>query len=550
MSRYSLGIDFGTNSVRALLVDVETGHEVASAIADYPTGEHGIWLSEKEPLLARQHPKDYIVAMNSAVADAMRTAGIGKELVVGMGVDTTGSTPIPVDAEGVPLAFQDEFKNDLNALAWLWKDHTSHAEAEEITELAKSTNQPYLAKCGGAYSSEWFWSKALHCGRVAPRVFRAAKSWVECCDFVPGWLTGITNPRAMKRSICAAGHKAMYHSQWNGLPSRDFLSKLSSGLVELRDNLYEQAYPSSEPAGSLTAEAAERLGLMAGIPIAVGGFDAHFGAVGAGVGQGIMVKILGTSTCDIMVAPNDGSVADVPGVCGIAEESVLPGSLGLEAGQSAVGDLFNWWVEKVGSGADLHHEYSREAAKMKPGESGLLALDWNNGNRSILTDPLLSGLLIGQTLHTTAAEIYRALVEATAFGARKIMEQIEKYGVAVREIVCCGGIAEKSPFIMQIYADICNRPMKLSRSSQTCALGAAIFGAVVGGAHASAEAAQKKMCGLKTESYTPHLSARKPYDELYELYTMLHDSFGTSGSGGGLHTVMKKLITIREGARA
>ncbi len=550
MSKYSLGIDFGTNSVRALIVDCATGEEVGTAVVDYPSGEHGVWLREKEPLLARQHPRDYIQSMGKAVKAALGESGVGAEEILGIGVDTTGSTPMPVDESGTPLAMRTEFENDLDAFAWLWKDHTAYAEAAEITELAKKRGEPYLAKCGGAYSSEWFWSKALRFERVAPEVAKAAANWVELCDFIPAYLVGDTDPAKLKRSSCAAGHKAMFHSQWGGLPSRAFCAELSPGLARLRDGLYDRVYASDKVAGLLNAHVAREYGLTAGIPVAVGGFDAHFGAVGAGVGVGVMVKIMGTSTCDIMVAPNDGSVPDIPGVCGIAEESVLPGMLGLEAGQSAVGDLFNWWVEKMSEGESLHEKFAEEGSRQTPGESGLVALDWNNGNRSVLTDPLLSGLLVGQTLQTKPFEVYRALVEATAFGALRIIEQIEKYGVGVKEIVCCGGIAEKSPFVMQIYSDVCNRPMKLSRSSQTCALGAAIFGAVVGGVHSSVEEAQAAMCGTKPDAYLPNASHRAVYDELYSIYKSLHDAFGVSGVTEDLHSVMKRLAKTREGARS
>jgi len=304
----------------------------------------------------------------------------------------------------------------------------------------------------------------------------------------------------------------------------------------------------------LTADVADKVGLAAGIPVAVGAFDAHMGAVGAGIKPGTLVKIIGTSTCDMMVAPSDQALADVPGLCGIVPGSILPGMYGLEAGQSAVGDIFNWFVaqlapKKYTATKDTHSALTQEAEKLKPGESGLLALDWNNGNRTILVDPLLTGLLVGQTLHTTAPEIYRALVEATAFGALTIIKRFEEYGVAVSEVANCGGIAEKNPFVMQIYADVCNRPMKVSRSAQTCALGAAIFGAVVGGAYKSTEDAQRRMTGVKPKSYRPNKAAAAVYAELYELYRTLHDSFGTATGQGNLSRVMKQLIAIRDRVR-
>jgi L-ribulokinase len=344
----------------------------------------------------------------------------------------------------------------------------------------------------------------------------------------------------------------MFHSDWGGLPSVAFLSGLSSGLARLRSSLYDEVFASDTVAGCLDAEIAEKCGLQAGTPIAVGGFDAHFGAVGSGVKSGRLVKIIGTSTCDIMVAPMDGTVRDIPGICGVAEHSVLPGMLGLEAGQSAVGDIFNWFVQQIcgdPDGVTTHARLSSEAARLAAGESGLLALDWNNGNRSILTDPRLTGLLLGQTLATSPCEIYRALIEATAFGALRIIERLEEYGVKIEEIVACGGIAEKSPLLMQIYADVCNRPMQVSASPQTCALGAAIFGAVAGGAHQTVESAQNAMVRKPETRYEPNHESNAVYSQLYPLYRRLHDAFGVPGTQPDLSATMKRLLEIREMSR-
>jgi len=554
---YSIGVDFGTNSVRALVVDTATGAELASAVFNYPSGRDGILLDRRDPNLARQNPADYIQGLFASVAAALRAArkrrGFDPARVVGIGVDTTGSTPLPVDRRGVPLASDPRFRRHLAAQAWLWKDHTAHAEAAEITDAARAAGVPYLAKCGGTYSSEWFWSKILHCCRAAPDVFSAAYSWLECCDFVPAYLTGSTDPLTCPRSVCAAGHKAMYNAAWRGLPSKDFLARLSPDLADLRDRLYRKAVPSDRPAGRLSPDAAKKLGLPAGIAVAVGGFDAHFGAVGSGIRPGTLVKILGTSTCDMMVWPLDRPLADVPGVCGIVPGSIVPGMYGLEAGQSAVGDIFNWFVSHLAppefARGDRHAGLARAAARLHPGESGLLALDWNNGNRTILVDPLLTGLLLGQTLHTTAPEIYRALIEATAFGALTIINRFEEHDVQVREIVNCGGIAEKSPLLMQIYADALNRPMKVSRSAQSCALGAALFGAVAGGAWPTTEEAQARMTAVRDKVYRPNPAAAKVYDELYTLYRALHDAFGTALYNGKLNRVMKDLLAIRDRVR-
>lgn len=551
---FSLGLDFGTNSARALIVDLRSGREVATAVANYAGGRAGILLDRRDPSVARQNPADYAASLTRCVKAALRqaakTRGFGPDRIVGMGVDTTASTPIPVDAACTPLAYKPALRNNLNAQAWLWKDHTSHAEAQEITELARRERPEYLTLCGGVYSSEWFWSKILHCRRVAPKVFRAAASWVEQCDYIPALLTGCQDVRAIRRSMCGAGHKALFHPR-HGLPAADFLAKLHPDLGRLRAELYEQALTSDQVAGGLSATWARKLGLLPGTPVAVGAIDAHLGAVGAGIKPGTLVKILGTSSCDMVVVPKDGPMPDIPGLCGVADGSIVPGYWGVEAGQPAVGDIFDWWVRHFDGRPDAHQRLMREARRLKPGQSGLLALDWNNGNRSILVDVRLTGLLLGQTLHTTPAEVYRALIEASAMGARVIMERFEEYGVAVREVINCGGIAEKNPLLMQIYADVTGRPMKISRSAQTCALGAAICGAVAAGpargGHRTVEAAQKRMCGVKPTVYRPAAAARRCYDELYTLYRNLYDAFG--GGGPAVGRVMKDLIALRDRVR-
>jgi L-ribulokinase len=511
----------------------------------------------RDPNLARQHPADYVkgaeITIKNALADANKNVrGFKPEQVVGIGVDTTGSTPLPVDANGQPLAFSKKFANNPAAMAWLWKDHTGVNEAAEITALAKKMRPQFLAKCGGVYSSEWFWSKILKCLRVAPEVFDAAHSWIELADYVPAELTGTLAPEKFIAGVCAAGHKAMWNEGWGGYPDAEFLSQLNPKLGELRARLTPRIYSIDKSVGGLTESWAKKTGLTAGIPVAVGAFDAHLGAVGSGVAPGTLVKIIGTSTCDIAIAPNTKKLADVPGLCGIVDGSVLPGFFGLEAGQSAVGDLFNWlvnYIEPGGKKVLSHADLNMAAGKLKAGESGLLALDWNNGNRTILVDQKLTGLLVGQTLYTTPAEIYRALVEATAFGALTIINRFEEYGVTISSVVNCGGIAEKSPLTMQIYADITGRPMKTSRSAQTCALGSAVAAAVVAGAHENFAAAQKAMTGLKPKIYRPNAKAHAVYRELYAIYKKLHDAFGTREWSGNLHDVMKQLIDIRSRAR-
>jgi len=503
---YTIGLDFGTNSVRALLVDVSprdsirsNGNESGTAVYEYETGEAGIILDSADHNLARQNPADYLkgieVTIKAAIAEAKKAdKDFDTNRIIGIGIDTTGSTPIPVDENGTPLSMLEEFKDNPNACAWLWKDHTGHAEAAEITELAQKEHPEYLAKCGGTYSSEWFFGKVLHCLRTDPAVFDSAYSWVECCDYIPAVLTGTiphqlpsalspnsgpdqlclsatsigAGPDMIKRSRCAAGHKALFSEQWGGLPAKDFLAKLDPKLGELYDRLYKKSYTIETQAGSLTKQWAQKLGLPAGIPVAVGAFDAHLGAVGSGIAPGKLIKIIGTSTCDMLVwhglpareitakmaVPH---LADIPGICGIVDGSILPGYFGLEAGQSAVGDIFNWFVNYIQAGgktAGSHEALTERAAKLKPGQSGLLALDWNNGNRTILVDQRLTGLLVGQTLHTRPEEIYRALIEATAFGALTIINRFEEYGVKVSEIINCGGIAEKSPMLRPLCVEL------------------------------------------------------------------------------------------------
>lgn len=556
MAKFALGLDFGTNSVRALIVDTGTGEEVGVAVGDYEQGEAGVIVG-RDPNVARQHPLDHQRGMERAVAGAIRrarrTRGFAPDRIIGIGVDTTGSTPVPVDADGRPLALHPAFAKNPDAMAWLWKDHTGHAEAAEITEKAAGLRPQYLAKCGGTYSSEWFWAKILHCKRTAPKVFQAAHTWVEHADLVPALLTGTQHPSRLKRGICAAGHKGLFNPGWGGYPDAEFLAALDPALAGLRATLPDRAYTVADAAGGLTNEWAKRFGLRAGIPVAVGAFDAHLGAVGSGIQQGTLVKIIGTSTCDIAVSPLSKSLPDIPGLCGIVPESVLPGQYGLEAGQSAVGDIFNWFVNKIRPGGMGHDELQREALKLRPGESGLLALDWNNGNRTVLVDQRLTGLILGTTLHTTPAEIYRALVEATAFGARAIVERFEDYGVTIRRVVNCGGISVKSPLAMQIYADVLNRPLEISRSPQTCALGAAMAGAVVAGrrcgGHDNFAQAAKAMTSMHATKFAPKRDAAKVYGRLYGNYKRLHDLFGTRDYAANQFALMKDLLAIRDAVR-
>jgi L-ribulokinase len=556
MPAFTIGLDYGTTSVRALIVNVASGKEVASATWTYAQGTEGIIRGE-DPNLARQHPADYLKGAETTIKRALGAAKRAMKTfdpadVVGLGIATTGSTPLPVDRQGMPLALRPAFEDNLDAMAWLWKDHTAIAEADEISNLARRMRPQYLAKCGGIYSSEWFWSKILHCRRTSPRVFDAAYTWVECSDWIPAVLTGTQTPEDLAINICAAGHKAMYNTAWGGYPDEKFLVRLDPKLGELRTRMATKAQGIHQPVGALTDEWAQTLRLTPGIPVATGAIDGHLGAVGAGIRPGTLVKIMGTSTCDMIVVPPEQRLPDIPGLCGIVPGSILPNFTGLEAGQAAVGDIFNWFVEYLsprGKVKGSHKNLTQEADALQPGASGLLALDWNHGNRTVLVDPLLTGLIIGQTLHTTPGEIYRALIEATAFGALTIINRLEQYNIDINDVITCGGIAEKNPIVLQIYADVLNRPIHVSRSAQTCALGAAIAAAVCAGEYPTIPDAQQAMTGLKKKVYQPVAEHAAVYKELYKLYKQLHDAFGTTSWKGNCHNVMKDLLAFKAAAR-
>jgi len=548
---FTIGIDYGTNSVRALVVRCRDGKEVGTAVVGYPSGKEGVLVDGRDHNLARQHPGDYLIGLEksvrAALAQASKTKGFRADQVIGLGVDTTGSSPIPVDAANRAIGMHPKWKKNLNAQCWLWKDHTSWKEAARITDLAAKHRPHYIAKCGNTYSSEWFWSKIWRCLKVDPAAFDAAYSWVELSDWIPSVLAGVDNPLEVRRGICASGHKALFCDEWGGLPDKKFLTLLDPKLAALRDRLFEKAYDATAAAGNLSPAWAKKLGLPVGIPIAIGEMDVHYGAIGSGISEGTLVKVIGTSTCDCAVVPATKKVADIPGICGIVKGAILPGFYGIEAGQSAVGDIFKWWIETICHGdASLYGKLEKQIAGQAPGQSGLLALDWNNGNRTILVDPTLTGLLLGTTLHTTPAEVYRALIEATAFGARAIIERIEEYGVPVKRIVCAGGISEKSPMLMQIYADVTGRTMQVAGSGQACALGAAVAAAVLAGAHKNFPAAQKAMTSIKPIQYKPIPARRKTYEKIYRIYLQVHDAFGGVNKAADLSRVMKDLLAIKQ----
>jgi L-ribulokinase len=550
MARYALGIDYGTSSCRSLVVDLADGREIAEAVYAYPSGQSGVVVVAGDPDVARQEPADYLAGLEDTVRRALLGAASAIDdfvpaEVVAVGFATTGSTPIPIDDSGTALALLPEFADNLAAKAWLWKDHTAHREAAAITEIARRTRPDYIDACGGTYSAEWFWAKIWHCLDTDRAVFDAATSWVELCDYLVGELTGTGAPDKIKRSITAAGHKAMYSDSWGGLPDTDFLASLAPELADLRGRLYETAVPTTDIAGYVTAAWAERTGLEVGTPVAVGHFDAHAAGVSAGARAGVFVKVMGTSTCDVTVIRDSRGTAlpSIPGMCGVVRDSMIPGQTSVESGQSAVGDIFNWFAEKVMGDVATLGELSERATQLAPGEHGLLALDWFNGNRSVLVDQRLTGAILGLTLHTEPHHILRALVEATAFGARRIIEAIEASGNPLDTIVAAGGLPSHAPWIIQAYADVFGREIVTSRTTLGSALGAAIVAAVAAGEFSTVEAAQDVLVHYNDYRYHPDPTAVAVYDRIYAEFLVVHDAFAVSGQLG---TVMKNMLEIRD----
>jgi len=544
-AQYLLGLDFGTDSVRAVIVNAASGKEEANQVARYRRWAQGLFCDPARNRF-RQHPQDYLDGLEEAVRGALAQLPKGSgQRVLGIGVDTTGSTPCPVDQAGTPLALLPEFRDNPNAMFVLWKDHSAVQEAEEINKVARSWGGADFTKYeGGIYSSEWFFAKILKILREDPTVAAAAFSWVEHCDWMPALLTGTADPLTMKRSRCAAGHKAMWHPDWDGLPPEEFLVRLDPRLRGLRARLYKDTFTSDIKAGGLAPEWARRLGLPEGAAVAVGAFDAHIGAVGGGIREGTLAKIMGTSTCDMIVAPPAAlSGRQVAGICGQVDGSILPGLIGLEAGQSAFGDVYAWFVNLLywpleyaeSSPSDpaqkerlrqdikdrLLANLSEEAARLAPGEAGLLALDWLNGRRTPDADQSLKGAVAGLTLGSTAPRLFRALVEATAFGSRAIMERFEREGVRAERVVALGGIAQKSPFVMQVTADVMNVPIQVVASEQACALGAAMFAAVAAGLYAGVTEAQQKIGSGFSRTFTPDPGRARLYQGLYRKYLEL-----------------------------
>jgi L-ribulokinase len=544
---YIIGVDYGTDSVRSVLVSALDGGTVASAVFDYPRWKKGLFCDPAKNLF-RQHPLDYVEGLEKTIRQVLAQTPKGaSENVRGISVDTTGSTPVAVDKTGAPLALSPEFSQNPNAMFVLWKDHTAVQEAAEINRIAKSWGGiDFTQYEGGVYSSEWFWAKILHVLRSDKKVEKAAFSWMEHCDWIPALLTGSMDALAVKRSRCAAGHKAMWHESWNGLPSEDFLKKLDPRLGGLRDRLYRNTFTADVPAGTISKAWAKKLGLPQDVVIGTGSFDAHMGAVGAEIKPYILCKIMGTSTCDMLIAPVEEMKSKlIHGICGQVEGSIIPGMLGMEAGQSSFGDVYAWfkdliswplqavspkvkspdkkataqWINAVTD--RIIPELSKAAATIDLEETGITALDWLNGRRTPDADQNLKAAITGLNLGSDAPKVFRALVEATAFGARKINDRFISEGVPIKGVIAIGGVSKKSPFVMQVMADVLGMPIKVAKSEQACALGAAMCASVAAGVHSNLKKAQKVMGGGFDMEYKPNPKNVKRYSSLYEKYTKL-----------------------------
>lgn len=528
VNKFVIGLDFGSDSVRAVLLRVDDGRELRSSAQFYERWMRGDYCDAANQRF-RQHPLDYIEALTRAVRGLFEDGEINARNVVGIGVDTTGSSPIPLGPDARPLGLSEEFKDDPDALCVLWKDHTSIAEAEEINELCHSGKiRDYTRYVGGIYSSEWFWAKMLRVHRGNDKVAAAAVNWVELCDWIPALLSGVSDPQAIARGRCGAGHKALWHPDFGGLPGREFLEALDKRLLSLRFPLFTAPVPNDHAAGRLSAEWASRLGLREGVVISVGAFDCHMGAVGAGITPYTLARVMGTSTCDILIAP-PREVGDtlVDGICGQVPDSVLPGFIGFEAGQSSFGDVFAWFKNLLSWGAPEDHgktllrRLNDAAAALPPGGTGEYALDWLNGRRTPDADQRLRSAIAGLHLGSSAPAVYRALIEATAFGGKAIIDRFESRNIPVKAIVALGGIPKKSALVMQICADVFNRPISVVESEECCARGAGIFAAAAAGEYrTSIEARDAMKSGIATE-FKPNPETAARFAELYERYTAL-----------------------------
>lgn len=546
MKTFVIGLDYGSDSVRAILIDTQNGAELASEVFWYPRWKKQDYCNAGINQF-RQHPLDHIEGLEYTIKSVVDQSAVNPESIVSICIDTTGSSPLPLNEEGTPLALTDKFKNNPNALMVLWKDHTAVKEAHEINELARSWDgDDYTKYEGGIYSSEWFWAKILHIARKDKDVKEAAFTWMEHCDYMTYLLADNKDLKTFKRSRCAAGHKAMWHKSWGGLPAEEFLSQLDPYLASLRSNLYDETYTSDEVAGHLNEEWASKLGLTTKTVIAVGTFDAHSGAVGVKVDKHALVRVMGTSTCDIMVA-DDGIIGDkcVKGICGQVDGSVIPGFVGLEAGQSAFGDVLAWFKgvlqwpienlvmkssiltdeQKSKLQEEIDANFIRtlavQAEKIPIEEAVPIALDWVNGRRTPDANQELKAAISGISLGTKAPHIFKALVNAICFGAKMIVERFEEEGVKIEKVIGIGGVARKSPFIMQTLANVLDMPIKVAESDQAPALGAAIYAAVAAGVYDDVIQASKIMGSDFEAEYFPQSNQIKVYAELMEAYKSL-----------------------------
>jgi len=544
--KYVIGVDYGSDSCRAVIADAETGETVASSVKYYKRwmqGKYCIPLKNQY----RQHPLDYMEALEESVKEALGKSPEGTaEQVVGISFDTTGSTPVLIDKEGLPLALRPEFAENPNAMFVLWKDHTAVEEAAHINQLASTWDVDYTAYEGGIYSSEWVWAKMAHVLKADESIREAAYSWIEHCDWMPALITGKTKPEEVIRSRCAAGHKAMWLEEWGGLPSEDFIQAVSPLLKDFRSHLFDKTYTNDVKVGNLTQEWAAKLGLTRDVVVGVGAFDCHMGAVGAEIGPKTFVRVIGTSTCDIMVASYDDMRHKlIPGICGQVDGSVIPGMIGLEAGQSGFGDIYAWFksvvawpVENIIGKSSLIDEdtkaklinetldriipeLTKAAEKIPVGESSILAIDWMNGRRTPDASQLVKGTITGLNLASTAPLIFKALVEATAFGSKAIVDRFLENGIEIDSVIGIGGISQKSPLVMQTLADVLNMPIKVAKTDQACAFGAAMFAAVVAGVHKDIYEAQKAMGQGFSHEYIPNAENHEAYMSVYEDYRKL-----------------------------
>jgi len=549
--KYVIGVDFGTESGRAVLVKVSDGQEVASHVHQYADGVIDQQLPgcnvRLEPDWALQNPADYVETLRQAVPSVLRQAGVSPNDVIGIATDFTACTMMPTDAEGTPLCLKEELRCQPHAWVKLWKHHAAQPEADRINRIARERGESFLDRYGGKISSEWFFSKALQILDEAPEIYDAADRLIEAADWIVMQLTGVE-----ARNSCTAGYKAIW-SKSEGFPGEDYFAALDPRLRKVVDEkMSRHILALGGCAGTITRQAAELTGLREGTAVAVGNVDAHVSVPAAKVVEpGRMVMIMGTSTCHMLCGTE---LRTVEGMCGVVEDGILPGYFGYEAGQSCVGDHFAWFVENClpeehalearRQGLNPHQYLEQKAAQVRPGESGLLALDWWNGNRSVLVDADLTGLLIGQTLATKPEDIYRALIEATAYGTRVIIESFEKSGVPVNDIVACGGLPNRNRLLMQIYADVLSREIRIAASEQAGALGSAMHAAVAAGkergGYDSIQDAAAKMAHLRDEVYRPDREAVAVYDQLFAEYLRLHDYFGR-----GQNDVMKRLKVLR-----